>query len=78
MLDFITGLFGGIWGYLAAGVGIVAALFGARLSGRRAERKDREIDDLKARVRREEIEDEIDNDSPADRRDSLGQWVRDD
>lgn len=50
-MEFITGLLGGIWGYLVAGVVAIAAIFGIAARSRSEGRRDAEADIARRDVR---------------------------
>jgi|GEM_PF-2780980 len=74
LLDFITS---GLAPYIAGALAIIAALFAARRGGQSAEKRKAENRNLKNRLKRGEIEHEVDQ-MDADTRDKqLTEWMRD-
>ena len=72
-MSVILSLLAEFWPYVA---GAVSALI-AFLAGRRSQRQKDRIKGLERKIEREEIEDEIDNLTPADRDKRLDKWMRD-
>ena len=70
-------IFGSFSTWITAMGGVLVVVIGAFLAGRRNEKKKQKIRGLKNRIKREEIEDDVNEMDADSRSNELRKWMRD-